>query len=188
MQERGHYCYAALEEGVASQHFDGVSNFLVMPDYVEVASEALQKLRTYPCYATLMPEVKEPKHNGDPKLRRQDAKPVNEKLHNAATKEDKRRCDKSQTAAEKDSKLTGECAQPRPSCHGAKEDKPGGTEMWDVAMDKAKAELEADFNYSALCKQGKELFHMVLADKTKRLFSKMKHRARWKHRKQATEA
>jgi len=181
MRERGHCCYAALEEGVASRHFDGVSNFLVLPEYIDVATEALQQLQEYPCYATLAHERTDPKQKDVSRLKEKDAEPINETPQHTAVKVVKPAVDKPQTVVQKDGKLVRESAQPI-ACANAdvNEDISSRGQMWNAAVKKAQQEMDEEFDYRSLCKQGQQLFTMVLHDKTKRLYGKLKQRARWK--------
>jgi len=183
MKERGHCCYAVLQEGVEKQHFDGVSNYFVMPEYVQVATEALAQLQEHSCYAAVEHPVTGLKQHGESKPRRGDAKPRGGEQQAAEMNEDNTKCGKSQIAVQNDCEPTGESAQqPRSKQkHGVKVDKQDG--MWDAAMNKARVELEQEFDYNKLCKQGRRLFQMVMQDKTKRLYGKLKQRAQWKIKK-----
>lgn len=188
MRSRGHCCYAVLQEGVDKQQFEGVSNFLVMPDYVEVAAEALQQLSTFPCYATLMRPEKDLKQQDARRPLGKDAKHSVDTRQTKAEKAGKQSCEKPRAAAAKDRTTRCESARPGPqSSRSENEGKKGGRELWDVAVDKARLELEAEFNYNALCKQGRKLFNMVLVDKTKRLHGKLKAREKWRTKKKATQ-
>ena len=51
-------------------------------------------------------------------------------------------------------------------------------EMMKEALHKAQQELSAKFDYASLCNQGKQLYEMVLLDKTKRIRNKLKYRAK----------
>lgn len=180
MKERGHCSYMALEEGVEAQHFHGVSNFLVMPQYVQVAKDALEMLDVDACYSAVVSSKKELKHKVQPKLKGQDSKHIGEKMQDSAMKEGKSLHEKPQTAAGISIKPMCESERPKPKLgHDANEDKRRNV-LWDLAEAKAHAELQEEFNYNALCKQGRQLFHIVHVDKTKRLFNKLKQRARWK--------
>merc|ERR1719409_1390028 len=51
-----------------------------------------------------------------------------------------------------------------------------GTDLWLRAEEKATAEMRTEFEYQALCEQGRKLYHLVLRDKTVRLHNKLKLR------------
>lgn len=188
MQQRGHCSYLALEAGVKTQHFDGVSNFLAMPQYVQVATDALQMLATDHCYSAVVTSEKDLKHKSQPKSKEKGSRHMGEKLQDSSVKEGKSAHEKPQAVAGKSSEPMCEGEQPRPrSSQDANEDK-SMCKMWDVAVLKAQAEMNEDFNYNALCAQGKRLFEMVLVDKTKRLHGKLKARARWKQKQKQKAA
>lgn len=56
-------------------------------------------------------------------------------------------------------------------------------DLWGHATEKATQEMLNEFQYEKLCAQGKRLYDMVLQDKTKRLYEKLKARQRWKLKK-----
>lgn len=101
-----------------------------------------------------------------------------DKLHNDGTSDIK---GKSQTS-QKSGTSEAECAMPVVRKHGshADIDMAGGMVLFDKAKQKATAELAAEFDYADLCEQGRKLYDMVLNDKTKRIHSAMKHRAKKK--------
>lgn len=184
MKARGHCSYMALEEGVQARHFTGVSNFLAMQQYVQVATDAMQMLDADACYAAVDTSKKAPKQKGKPRSM-ESPKQVGDKPHTSTAKESKQKNEKLRTVAVKDGQPKCERGQLRLGMsHDVKGGKPIGVDMWEVALAKAQAEMDAEFNYNALCVQGKQLFKMVLQGKVKRLYNKIKARAHWKAKKQ----
>lgn len=182
MQRRGHCSYAVLKAGVESNNFDGVSNFAAMPMYVDVASKAVQIIDGNPCNAAVVHELKESRQAVAGPI--QDTKPRCEKPKTDTAKDGKLKSARPHTGAAKCGTQEGERVQARG--HGnlhVHETKACVDGMWALASDKAKAELQDEFVFDKLCNQGKKLYKMVLADKTKRLYEKLKARARYKAKK-----
>jgi len=184
MQQRGHCCYMALEEGVGAQHFHGVSNFLAMPQYVQVATDALQMLVTDHCYSAVVTSKKDLQHKCQPKSKGKDSKHMGETLQDPSVKEGRSMYEKPQTATGISSKPMYESGRPSPRPRLFQDVNEGKStcRMWYMAVSKAQAEMAETFDYDALCSQGKRLFKMVLLDKTKRLCNKLKARHRWKQK------
>lgn len=183
MRKRGHCCYAVLQEGVQKQHFDGVTNFLVMPEYVDVAAEAVQRLTTDAAFMSMQTSQKHcPVALTQPETI---CKTPGEKLHATAKSGTH---DKPQTMAECN-KPKAESRKPVLSRGHVEIEKIGmaGGTLLQQAEDKARTEMQQTFKYELLCEQGKQLYNLVLQDKTKRFHSKLKHRNKWKQKTRASQ-
>lgn len=62
-----------------------------------------------------------------------------------------------------------------------------GGMLMQQARAKAMNELQQTFCYESLCEQGRQLYELVLQDKTKRFYSKLKHREKWKQKKRVSQ-
>lgn len=181
MRQRGHCCYAALQQGVQKQHFGGVSNFLAMPEYIDVATEALQNLNRNVAFMSLQdyqkPDLRSTSHTETM------CKAQGETSHSPAAKSGAH--GKPQTANESDkpSVRSTKPAVVRGHLESVKIGEAKGM-LRQHAMAKATAEMSEQFDFDSLCPQGKQLYEMVLTDKIARLHRKLKHRNKFKEKKQ----
>jgi len=84
-------------------------------------------------------------------------------------------------ASEENGEILTTSVMPNVQGHAVLENaKAGGMSPLEKATQKATAEMTAQFNYTELCEQGKQLFNMVLQQKIKRIHSKMQSRLKKK--------
>lgn len=149
MKARGHCCYAALQEGVKKRHFDGVSNFLAMPEYIQVATETLNNLQQDVAFVSIVESQQETQHQRSvPTVQEKMCADSGDKEQSGAAK--RGLTGKPQTVL-KSSKPVFENTKlaeghPKPELI----EKAGGT-MLEQAARKARKEMEAEFDYHLLC-------------------------------------
>jgi len=175
MKARGHCCYAALQQGVQEQHFDGVSNFLVMPEYIQVATEALENLHGDVAFLSLVESQQETHKQmlDTPSLKVETHKDMKGK---SQVVEASARKGKAHTTMESEA-FSSESAEPELQARQVSEENANaGAPLMNKARQKAQQEMAAEYNYAALCEQGRRLYQTVLIDKTKRIYNKMRYR------------
>jgi len=178
LHEYGYCNYEALEKAKAD---DGFARFDKRSHLNQIAAETLETLQSDAVFLSMVSSKQE--------AQSQPTVPTQQTTKSANTSDTKQvvkggETDTPQTA-EECSKLVSEKIKLVMAARTEKIEVAGCTLM-EHAEQKARKEMEAEFDFESLCEQGKQLYRLVLHDKTARLHRKLKHRSKWKEKKKST--
>jgi len=175
MREHQCCCFASIEETVTTNRVAGIFG----GHWADAAVEAYGILTQDVAYMSMQGNQKQP-----PSARKETmCTGSSEKLQQTTTISGKN--DKPQTVAECN-KLTLESTKPLQARGQVVKIGEASDKLMQQALAKAKAEMKQNFCFESLCAQGQQLYHLVLQDKTRRFYSKLKHRSKWKLKKKGS--
>jgi len=183
MQGLGYCSYVAIQDAAALGEFKRLSP---RAHYFETAMEALENLHSDAAFISLveMQQSMQGNQKQPPSTHKETmCTGSSEKLQQTTAISGKN--DKPQTVAECN-KLTLESTKPLLARGQVVKIGEASDKLMQQALAKAKAEMKQNFCFESLCAQGQQLYHLVLQDKTRRFYSKLKHRSKWKLKKKGS--
>lgn len=174
LHEYGYCTYAALEQ---AKENGGFERFDKRSHLNQIAAETLENLQGDAIFLSIVNSEQETQCQSAQTVQMKMCADTSEKKHAAKTGA-KGKPDAAQTS----SKLASENTM---LVVGAQSEviEMAKSTMLEHAELKARKEMQQQFDYDSLCPQGKQLFELVLVDKVKRLYSKIKHRQKRKEKK-----